>query len=256
METRLLALLEASPSCTLLECAPAGPLGGQVLWVLYVFEGRVLSMSHQAAYQRGDRVALDDEEQLLPDETSNYCLVRCEASTSSVAALRCAIGRRQLSPAELWYAEALAKLYLSQGGSSACQRHLALALLSACAPPEADECPPRLQRLLEWMEEHCAEELSIDVICRQSQYNRAYLGRLFQRWVGFAPLEYLRHLRVQKAQRLLVQTDLPVKEISSISGYSEPQVFFRHFKQVSGMTPTAYRSAETARQRRNPLCMP
>lgn len=257
MEARLCAALSASASCTLHTQAPDGGLDAQALWVLYVFEGCVVSMPHSLSIRRGERVALESATLLQPDVSARYCLLRCEAPVPSMNLLRGCIGRRQLSPGELGCAEALTKLYFSQDGNAECQRHLALALLTACDRQDEGEAPPpRLQRLMEWMETHCTQELTLEEICRKSQYNRAYLGRLFQRWVGVAPLEYLRRLRVRKAQQLLSQTDLPIKEVSSVSGYADPQSFFRHFKQVTGMTPSAYRGAEMAQQRRNPACEP
>lgn len=49
--------------------------------------------------------------------------------------------------------------------------------------------------------------------------------------------------RRQLAERHLQDADLPIAEIALLLGYSEPSVFFRAFRQWTGMTPGEYRQA-------------
>jgi YesN/AraC family two-component response regulator len=54
-------------------------------------------------------------------------------------------------------------------------------------------------------------------------------------------MDYLIHLRIQKACQLLDNTTLQVKEIAAVSGFDDPYYFSRIFKKVMGRSPVDYR---------------
>ena len=58
-------------------------------------------------------------------------------------------------------------------------------------------------------------------------------------------MEYLTHVRIQKAKRLLISTSKSVKEIAEICGYSDQNYFSKVFLKRCGMTPTAFRKQKT-----------
>lgn len=58
------------------------------------------------------------------------------------------------------------------------------------------------------------------------------------------PVELVRQMRIQRAQRLLRETDLSVSEIAYQCGYSTPQYFNRVFKEQLRMTPVEFRKKE------------
>ena len=53
---------------------------------------------------------------------------------------------------------------------------------------------------------------------------------------------YLLNVRVEHAQRLLLQTNMLVFEVGNAAGFRNPRYFTAVFKKATGMTPTAYRS--------------
>jgi len=53
--------------------------------------------------------------------------------------------------------------------------------------------------------------------------------------------EYVEELRLKKAQSLLAETDLPLKEISYRLGFADSSTFSSTFKRSSGETPSGYR---------------
>ena len=55
------------------------------------------------------------------------------------------------------------------------------------------------------------------------------------------PSLYLRHIRVNRAKDLLVETNFSVMEIAVMVGYSSNSTFTRAFHSITGMTPKAYR---------------
>ena len=70
---------------------------------------------------------------------------------------------------------------------------------------------------------------------------RARLFELFKRQTGLSPNDYLLRFRIRKAQELLVQTDLPVREIARRIGMPDSGYFSIMFKRQTGHTPTTYR---------------
>lgn len=77
---------------------------------------------------------------------------------------------------------------------------------------------------------------------RRFHYNLDYIARCLKRHTGMSPLEYVRHIRIERARRLLVQSgDMPVKEIAAAVCIPDPNYFSRLFRQETGMSPAAYR---------------
>jgi len=64
---------------------------------------------------------------------------------------------------------------------------------------------------------------------------------VFRNATGRAPMDYVRHLRVQRAQRLLLETALTVAEVGAHIGYHDPFHFSRMFKSAVGQSPASYR---------------
>lgn len=54
-------------------------------------------------------------------------------------------------------------------------------------------------------------------------------------------LSYLTNIRMERAKKLLVSTDLPVSEVAQRSGYADYRVFTKTFKKAEGVTPSQYR---------------
>ena len=78
-------------------------------------------------------------------------------------------------------------------------------------------------------------------------------SRTLQRRLQEATLDYrrlLREARYERAVELLESTDLPVIEISSQTGYSDPSHFARAFGQISGVSPLHYRRLYRLQQNR------
>jgi AraC family transcriptional regulator of adaptative response / DNA-3-methyladenine glycosylase II len=69
-----------------------------------------------------------------------------------------------------------------------------------------------------------------------------HLDRLFARHVGASPLQVARTYRVQRAKRLLDDTDLPMTEIAQRAGFASLRRFNAVFAEVYGRPPTAIRA--------------
>jgi len=68
------------------------------------------------------------------------------------------------------------------------------------------------------------------------------LSRVFRRFQREGIGEYTRRLRVRASCRYLLDPELPLAEISLLTGFADQSHFTREFRRVTGLTPHAFRS--------------
>lgn len=68
------------------------------------------------------------------------------------------------------------------------------------------------------------------------------MERLFGRYLNCSPKKYCVDLRLQKAQRLLVQTDMSVTEIAFATGFNSPTHFAKIYRVQFGVSPSDQKS--------------
>jgi AraC-like DNA-binding protein/quercetin dioxygenase-like cupin family protein len=83
--------------------------------------------------------------------------------------------------------------------------------------------------------------LSIDEICSQTSYGRAYLFRVFKAETGKSIIEYFLELKMEKAKQFILEGKMTVKEIAAELSFNEPNYFTKTFKRIVGVTPSAYK---------------
>ena len=113
--------------------------------------------------------------------------------------------------------------------------------VNALSGPPIPVRPQLMEDAVRFLESHYSEHIRISDLVRHIGYGRARLFELFKRHTGLAPNDYLLRFRIRKAQELLVQTDLPVREIARRVGIPDSGYFSIVFKRQTGHTPTIYR---------------
>lgn len=84
-------------------------------------------------------------------------------------------------------------------------------------------------------------EIDLDEMCRTAGLSKFHFLRVFKEVYGCSPRQYLIKIRLDKAQRLLVQEDMTISQIAWQLGYCEPASFTRAFRRHFGYSPEAYR---------------
>ncbi|MDQ0320242.1 transcriptional regulator GlxA family with amidase domain [Pararhizobium capsulatum DSM 1112] len=100
---------------------------------------------------------------------------------------------------------------------------------------------PDLAQAIRLMEKTIDRPLSLDVLARKLGYSRRKLDMLFSRGLETSPGRYYLRLRLQAAQRLIIDTDLAVSEISLRSGFDSLSAFSRSFRGHYGQSPLKLR---------------
>lgn len=75
-------------------------------------------------------------------------------------------------------------------------------------------------------------------------FNTEYLCRLFKKVTGMTFSTYMNNVRIEKAQKLLLETDDSIIDISSQVGYNSVSYFNRQFKKITNTTPINYRNGK------------
>lgn len=84
--------------------------------------------------------------------------------------------------------------------------------------------------------------LRLHEVAKQAHMSVWHTGRILKRETGEGFRAHLHRRRVEEGRRLLVSTDMPIKEIAVRVGYRESAPFCRQFRRLSRVSPTAYRA--------------
>ena len=95
--------------------------------------------------------------------------------------------------------------------------------------------------ILYYIEHNFSQNLKLESIAPLFGYNSSYLGKLFTQKAGENFNTYLDKVRIEKAKELLLDKQYRIYEISDLTGYKNPDYFYKKFKKYVGMTPAEYR---------------
>ncbi|MEM9646740.1 MAG: helix-turn-helix domain-containing protein, partial [Planctomycetota bacterium] len=101
--------------------------------------------------------------------------------------------------------------------------------------------PDEVRLAESWIRERLHEPIGVSDIARAAATSPRTLARRFQETVGRTPIQFLQHLRVQEAIRLLRSTQDPFEEIASRVGYKNTAGLRRIMARETGRLPSHYR---------------
>jgi AraC family transcriptional regulator len=97
------------------------------------------------------------------------------------------------------------------------------------------------KRVVEFIEEHLAEEVSLAALAELADLSLYHFARAFKQSFGAPPHRYHMARRMDHARALLQKPALSVTEIGIETGFRETSSFTRAFRKFTGLTPTEYR---------------
>ncbi|KKO54914.1 AraC family transcriptional regulator [Paenibacillus sp. DMB20] len=124
-----------------------------------------------------------------------------------------------------------------------------MAELIRCAP---EAVTPRtscskesyVRQAIEYIENHYSQKISVQDIARFVGLDRTYLSGLFKSQFGLSLQAFLLEYRMNRAVDLLRNKELTVSDVSRSVGYTDPFLFSKMFKKVTGLSPRNARGTE------------
>lgn len=105
----------------------------------------------------------------------------------------------------------------------------------------------RIQRVIDYIHDHPAEDLSLDVLSDVAAVSRFHWHRIFKAVTGETCAQAVRRIRLNRASHMLIRTDLAPEQIGAACGYPNGASFSRAFREAFGLPPAAFRARGAAR---------
>ena len=115
--------------------------------------------------------------------------------------------------------------------------------------PTADSVPPnrgglspaRAHRICEYIKANLDQNVGLEALAEMAGLSTHHFARAFKQTVGMPPHGYVLQRRIEHAQQMLRNTDLPMSEIALSAGFSDQSHLARHFRRMTGMSPSIVR---------------
>jgi len=123
--------------------------------------------------------------------------------------------------------------------------------LPVCASPRDAR---RVGDALRYIELHAADILDLETLAGVAIMSKYHFLRTFRHIIGMTPYQFLLSVRMRRAAVRLATSSEPVSAIAFETGFGDLSTFNGRFRDVFGMSPTAYRSRERAPTLPSPAC--
>jgi AraC family transcriptional regulator len=100
----------------------------------------------------------------------------------------------------------------------------------------------QLLQVVEYINEHLDQDIKLADLAALLGMSQFHFSHLFKQAMGMAPYQYLLQQRVERAKQLLQQTDRSIMDIAFLCGFNSHSHLSKQFRQLTGITPTAYRA--------------
>ncbi len=99
----------------------------------------------------------------------------------------------------------------------------------------------QIRPVLAYVDRHCRESITLDDVAEVVHVSPSRVRHVFKDVTGVGFKEYVTHVRVAEAKRMLLSSDLSVAEIARVVSYTNLQQFYRVFHRSCAMSPGEYR---------------
>ncbi|MBD3919869.1 response regulator [Paenibacillus sp. PR3] len=111
----------------------------------------------------------------------------------------------------------------------------------------ARELPDRtkesaIMKAVDYLKQHFREKIRLQELADRFHLTPAYFGQQFKRETEYSFNDYIHHLRIEEARKLLRRTDMLVSDIALTLGYHDTEYFTQKFKAVTGELPSSFKN--------------
>ena len=110
----------------------------------------------------------------------------------------------------------------------------------ACAAGALDQ--KRLDRVRDFISSNIEHNITLKELANEACLSPYHFARAFKAAVGVPPHRYIIDLKLNFAKRMITNSSTPFSQIALMTGFSNQAHFSRTFKQLTGLTPSEYRT--------------
>jgi len=107
--------------------------------------------------------------------------------------------------------------------------------------------PHKLRKAIALIDHHLSDEeegrVALRAVARDVCMSYFHFSRAFKQAMGMTATNYIAERRIERAKKMLEETELPISEIALRSGFSSQSHFTTAFRRLAGATPKAFRAA-------------
>lgn len=92
-----------------------------------------------------------------------------------------------------------------------------------------------------YLETHYSSEIKLNQLAELTGISESYIRKMFIKLTSQSPKRYLHSIRIGHAKRMLMYTDMPMKEIAAACGFADEFHFSKMFKLFTGASPSKFR---------------
>lgn len=114
-----------------------------------------------------------------------------------------------------------------------------------CPAPSHEQM---IGEVVAFLEASYMQAITVDSVLEFCPLSRSYFHLVFKRATGKTLIEYLRDIRLKKAEEQLAGSDRPIADIAVETGLGTPAYFGQVFRAATGLSPGAYRRRHAAKR--------
>lgn len=99
----------------------------------------------------------------------------------------------------------------------------------------------KLRRVKEFIRDHLDADLGLAEIATVAGLSQFHFARAFRRSTGLTPQQFVMQERIERAKELLAKKDLPIVEVSLLTGFKNQSHFTSLFRKFTSLTPKVWR---------------
>ena len=106
---------------------------------------------------------------------------------------------------------------------------------------ETHHIPVKILDAISYISVNLHEDLSVTYLAERANQNADYFSRLFQQYTGDRPINFIHEKRIERAQYLMVTSQMTFSQIASQVGFENIFYFSKIFKKITGMSPGSFK---------------